>query len=87
MISKQLLRSSTSIGANLVEARAASSRLEFKRFYEISLKSANETKYWLALLRDGQLIDRKIIDPLLCETIEIANMLAQGVLSLKRKNF
>ncbi|OGY38986.1 MAG: hypothetical protein A2391_03115 [Candidatus Brennerbacteria bacterium RIFOXYB1_FULL_41_13] len=45
IISDQLLRSATSIGANLVEARASSSRLEFKKFYEISLKSANETVY------------------------------------------
>jgi len=52
VISDQLIRSATSIGANLIEARASSSRLEFKKFYEISLKSANETKYWLSLLKD-----------------------------------
>ncbi len=42
IIVDQLIRSATSIGANLVEARASSSRVEFKKFYEISLKSANE---------------------------------------------
>jgi four helix bundle protein len=45
IITDQLIRSATSIGANLIEARASSSRLEFKKFYEIALKSSNETKY------------------------------------------
>ncbi len=49
----QLLRSSTSIGANVIEGKSASSRRDFIHFYEIALKSANETKYWLCLLRDG----------------------------------
>ncbi len=44
IIMGQLIRSATSIGANLVEAKASSSRIEFKRFFEIALKSANETK-------------------------------------------
>ncbi|MDD5110576.1 MAG: four helix bundle protein [Patescibacteria group bacterium] len=61
VISDQLIRAATSIGANLVEARASSSRLEFKKFYEISLKSANETKYWLGLLGDAGLADRQIV--------------------------
>ena len=43
VISDQLIRSSTSIGANIMEAKSASSKLEFKKFYEIALKSANET--------------------------------------------
>lgn len=47
IIEDQIIRSATSIGANLIEARASSSRLEYKKFYEIALKSANETKYWL----------------------------------------
>src|SRR6185503_779957 len=55
VVTDQLIRSATSIGANLTEARAASSRLEFKKFYEISLKSANESKYWLAMLVDSGL--------------------------------
>ncbi len=52
-IGDQLLRSSTSIGANMIEAKAASSKRDFVKFYEISLKSANETKYWICLLRDS----------------------------------
>jgi len=87
IIIDQLIRSATSIGANLVEFRASSSRLEFKKFYEIALKSANETKYWLNLLKDSCLIDKNKIDLLLKETNEIANMFASGVLKLKNKNF
>ena len=87
IISDQLVRSATSIGANLVEARASSSRLEFKKFYEIALKSANETKYWLCLLRDAKFIDTETVNILLNESTEIANMLASGVIKLKSKKF
>ncbi len=86
IITDQLIRSATSIGANLIEARASSSRLEFKKFYEIALKSANETKYWLGLLRDTKLVDDKVAGDLLNEASEIASMLASGVLKLKNKN-
>jgi len=85
VIADQLIRSATSIGANLIEARASSSRLEFKKFYEISLKSANETIYWLGLLRDANLADRASVDSLLQEANELARMLASGVLKLKSK--
>lgn len=85
VINDQLIRSATSVGANLIEARASSSRLEFKKFYEIALKSANETKYWLKLLRESGLASEKTINPLLSELTEIANMLGAGVIKLKGK--
>lgn len=87
IITDQLIRSATSIGANLIEARASSSRLEFKKFYEIALKSANETKYWLCLLRDANLCTAEVVNKLLSEAVEIANMLAGGVIKLKNKKF
>jgi len=87
VIADQLIRLSTSIGANLVEARASSSRLEFKKFYEISLKSANETEYWLCLLEDARLIESVKVAPLVVEIKEISNMLASGVLKLKAQKF
>ena len=87
IIADQLLRSAMSIGANLIEGSAASSRLEYKKFYEIALKSANETKYWLALLRDSGIADKQKVEELLREATEIANMLAAGVIKLKKKNF
>ncbi|MEW6620460.1 MAG: four helix bundle protein [bacterium] len=87
IIMDQLIRSATSIGANLIEARASSSRLEFKRFYEIALKSANETKYWLSLLNDTGLAEEKKVNVFMVEVDEIAKMLAASILKLKSKNF
>lgn len=43
----QVLRAATSIGANVVEAQSSTSKKEFKRYYEVALKSCNETKYWI----------------------------------------
>lgn len=85
VISDQLMRSATSIGANMVEARASSSRLEYKKFFEISLKSANETKYWLGLLRDAKLSDEHKTNELLTEVEELAKMIGAGVIKLKSK--
>lgn len=85
VIQDQLIRSATSIGANLVEARASSSRLEFKKFHEIALKSANETKYWLCLLRDAKLSEKTKVEKLLAEATELSNMLAKSVMTLKKK--
>ena len=87
IIADQLLRAAMSIGANLIEGSAASSRLEYKKFYEIALKSANETKYWLCLLKDTELADKEKVQTLLNEATELANMLAAGVMKLKRKTF
>lgn len=83
IIINQLIRSATSVGANLTEGRAASSRLEFKKFNEIALKSANETKYWLSLLRDGHYTKEEKINPLLAEVEELSKMIASGIMRLK----
>ncbi|MBU3978573.1 four helix bundle protein [Patescibacteria group bacterium] len=85
IIANQLLRSGTSVGANLFEATASSSKLEFKKYHEISLKSANETKYWLGLLRDSKKADKDKINGLLQEVTELANMIASGILKMKGK--
>jgi len=53
IIGTQLLRSATSIGANVIEANAASSKRDYTDFFNYALKSANETKFWLGLLRDS----------------------------------
>lgn len=82
----QLLRAATSIGANLIEAKASSSRKDFIRFYEIALKSANETKYWLSLLRDSKLlVSSSEVDGLIDESDQICRMIASSVLTLKGK--
>jgi four helix bundle protein len=81
----QLLRSATSIGANIVEAKSASSKKDYIKYYEIALKSANETKYWLVLLRDALGMDEDKINPLLKEAGELANILAASLLTMKDK--
>ncbi len=87
IIADQLLRSATSIGANIIEAQAASSKRDFTNFLNYSLKSANETKFWLGLLRDSGKKDRRIINPLLDETKQLSSILASSILKLKRKKF
>jgi four helix bundle protein len=84
IISDQILRSGTSIGANLVESSASSSRLEFKKYNEIALKSANETKYWLALLGQTNRKGQKL-ETLIDENDQLARMIASGILKLKGK--
>lgn len=86
IIGDQLLRSATSIGANMIEAKASSSRRDFIKFYEIALKSANETKYWLCLLRDSYSELKTACEELLKEVTEISNMLGSSILTLKGKN-
>lgn len=87
IMADQLLRAATSIGANIVEAKAASSKRDFIKFFEIALKSANETKYWLALLRDSKLVNREGIESLLLEVGELSNMLGASLLTMKKKRF
>ncbi len=84
-IGDQLTRSSTSIGANMVEAQASSSRREFIKFYEIALKSANESKYWLSLLKDSYNELRSKCGVLIKEADEICRMLGSSILTLKGK--
>jgi len=84
-IGNQLLRSATSIGANIVEATAASSRKDYTNFFNHALKSANETIFWLGLLRDSGKADKNKANRLLKETTEIANILASSILTLKGK--
>ncbi len=86
IIINQLIRSLTSIGANIVEAKASNSKKDFARYFDIALKSANETKYWLYLLRDtNNLVDKVKIKEIIDETIEISNILASSLLTMRNK--
>ena len=87
-IGKQLLRSATSVGANVVEARASSSRKDFANFYNYSLKSANESTFWLGLLQDSGKASREAVEPLMTETRELSNILASSLLTMRgRRHF
>jgi four helix bundle protein len=84
VIGRQLLRSATSIGVNVVEAGAASSRGDFTNFFNHALKSANETKFWLGLLRDAGKAKKENVDKHLQETSEIAKIIASSIITLKK---
>ena|SRR6266545_1869607 len=79
ILSKQLLRSGTSIGANVEEAQAAQSRADFISKMSIASKEARETCYWLRLLRDSNTIAECKVTPLLSEAESIANILTSIV--------
>jgi len=85
VVTNQLLRSGTSIGANYVEAIAGSSKKDFTNFLTHSLKSANESKFWLALLRDTHKGKKNTINSLLRELKEISKILGSSVKTLKTK--
>ena len=84
-IGDQLLRSGTSIIGNYIEGQAASSRKDFTNFFNISLKSANESKLWFALLRDSSRTTAKEVAWFLTELNEIADIFASSILTLRSK--
>lgn len=84
-IGRQLLRSATSVGANIVEAQASPSKRDFANFYNHSLKSANESKYWLALVQDCLEGSRGNVKALVAETEEISRILGAILLKLRGK--
>jgi four helix bundle protein len=81
----QLIRSLTSIGANIIEAKACNSKKDFARYFDISLKSANETKFWLCILRDLNKADKTKLKEVLNETVEISNILGASLLTMRKK--
>jgi len=85
IIGNQLLRSGTSILGNYIEAQASSSKREFINFFNHSLKSSNESKVWLAILRDSGRANRREANWFLKELDEIANIFGSSILTLKGK--
>lgn len=85
VIAKQLLRSSTSIGANIVEAFGSNSKSDFMRYFTIALKSSNETLYWLYLFRESKKGDILEVEKLAKECTEISKMIGASILTMKGK--
>lgn len=83
VIKEQLIRSGSSVGANYIEAEAASSSRDFANFFSYALKSANETKFWLSLLQDLEKASWEETEQLLAEVSEIANVLASSIIKLR----
>lgn len=84
VVFKQLLRCATSVGANIVEGQASPTRKDFAHFYNVALKSANETKYWLCLIRDTIDLDLEETKALLKEINEISKILGSIIIKLRK---
>lgn len=83
VLSKQLLRSGTAIGASLRESKFAQSRADFVSKLSISLKEANETSYWLELLFRCGYIDQSTYESIYKDCNELISLLAASVKSAK----
>lgn len=84
-ISDQLIRLAGSVGANVVEAKSSSSTRDYLKFFEIALKSANETKYWLLVVIEVAPAYKSKSEKLLQEAEEISKIIVASVLTLKGK--
>ena len=79
----QLLRSGTSIIANYIEGQSASSKKDFANFMNHALKSCNESKLWLSLLKDSNHCNNQDTQWLMQELIEISKILASTLITIR----
>ena len=84
-MSKQLLRSGTAIGALIKEAEFGQSRADFRNKMGIALKEANETVYWLSLLKDTDYITEKMFHSMSNDCLELVRMLVSTVKTTQPK--
>ena len=83
VLSKQILRSSTSIGANINEAKYGSSKADFVAKLHIALKETAETEYWLRLLAKSEYLDNDMASSLLNDCLEIKRILISSLNTAK----
>ncbi|MDE1191126.1 MAG: four helix bundle protein [Arachidicoccus sp.] len=86
VLSKQLLRSGTSIGANIREAEQAQSKIDFIHKLSIALKEANETEYWLELLNQSGYLEQKLFESLYIDCKEMLKLLTSIIKTSKQNN-
>ena len=84
VLGKQLLRSGTSIGANVEEAQAGQSKADFISKYAIALKEARETIYWLRLLKESGFVKDDLVETLIQEADELSSIIGSIIVSAKR---
>jgi four helix bundle protein len=84
-ISKQFVRSGTSIGANATEAQHAESKKDFIHKLSISQKECSETIFWLNLLKDSNYIDMGRFDSLILKAKELHKMISSAIITSKNK--
>ena len=83
VLSKQVLRSGTSIGANIAEGNRAQSKVDFVHKLLIALKEADETEYWISLLRDSKYISQEQANSLLYDCGELQRILTSSIKTTK----
>ncbi len=83
VLSKQILRSGTSIGANIAEGNQAQSKSDFVHKLSISHKESFETEYWLNLLRDAEYITEKQAESLMTDCQELQKILTASIKTAK----
>ena len=84
-LGKQILRSGTSIGANLSEAANAQSDRDFLLKLNIALKECSETKYWLEILYESDTVDKAVFDSIYPDCVELEKLLTCAVKTTKAK--
>ena|SRR5579872_1114919 len=85
IVSKQIGRSGTAIGALIREAEHAQSRADFINKMNIALKEANESEYWLSLLKDTNFIEERLYQSLSSDCSELIAMLVSTVKTSKKR--
>ena len=85
VLSKQILRSGTSIGANFAEAIYGVSEADFINKLSIAQKEASETIYWLELLYETDFITKEQFDSMLADADELVRLLAASIITMKKK--
>lgn len=85
VLSKQVLRSGTSIGANIAEGNQAQSRPDFIHKLSIALKEAVETEYWLCLLRDSEYVTDTQAESLIGDCKELQRILTSAIKTTKAR--
>jgi four helix bundle protein len=86
VLSKQILRSGTSIGANIEEAIGGSSEKDFLAKITISYKEARETIYWIKLLKATDYLNQELSENLLNDAEEICKIIGKIQLTIKNRN-
>ena len=84
VLSKQVLRSGTAVGALVSEAEFGQSKADFISKLSIALKEANETLYWLCLLRDSEYIDEKMFQSIKPDIEELIKLLVSSIKTAKQ---
>lgn len=85
VLSKQVLRSGTAIGALVREAEYAESPADFVHKFRIARKEANETHYWISLLKDTEYITEKMFESIIGEAEELIKLLTASIKTVQTK--